>query len=175
MSNKKLSDEEKAQRQVVKDNEKALKAEARAQKKAAKLANVKPKHQAKLDRAFAQLPPLNDAEQAAFDKLIGGATPAELEKLAAHLNFHVRLQQTRTAVESTLTVGQTVRIKSGNQKYVGSLATVTRSQRIRCYVTVPNSDKEIYLFTSDVEAVTVDEAESLQNDVVDNDSVSAVA
>ena len=42
-------------------------------------------------------------------------------------------------------------------------------------MTVPNVDKEIYLFTSDVEPVANDTAESVNMDVNDNDQSFDVA
>lgn len=153
----KLTDEEKNARDLAK----VEKARLRAEKKTEREANKPPKHQAKLDRARSQLPELNEAEQYFFDKLVGELPPGQLEKVSAHLAFHVRQTQTANAVETTLTVGQTVRIVSGNQKHLGKVGVVSRAQRIRCYVNVPNVDREIYLFTSDVEPIANDVAESV--------------
>lgn len=156
----KLTDEEKQNR----DNAKAEKAKVRAEKKAEREANKPLKHQAKLDRARAQLPELEPVAQEMFDLLVRDYTADHLETLSAHLSFHVRQLQTRTAVDSTLAVGQTVRIKSGNQRHLGKVGVVTRAQRIRCYVSVPNVEKEIYLFTSDVEPIANDNVESVDMD-----------
>ena len=167
----KLTEEEKQ----VKATEKAEKARVRAEKKADREANKPPKHQAKLDRAKSQLPELSAPERAVFDKLVGGATPAELEKLSAHLAFHVRQLQTVTAVSASLEVGQTVRIVSGNQKYLGAVGVVSRSQRIRCYVSIPNVGKEIYLFTSDVVPVNDVDAETVDVSVENDENPVSVA
>ncbi len=165
----KLTEEDKK----VKAEEKAEKARIRAEKKAQKEANKPPKHQAKLDRAKAQLPELNDAESHYVERLTSEFPLHQLEKIAAHVNFFVRQEQTKNAVASEeLKVGQTVRIKSGNQKHLGKIGVVSRSQRIRCYVEVPGVDKEIYLFTSDVELVKDENVENLaQNDTSQDETV----
>jgi len=164
----KLTEEEKK----VKEEAKAIKAEERAKKKLEKEANKPPKHQAKLDRARSKLPELAPVAQEMFDTLVQDYTPEHLEGLSAHLAFHVRQQQTHAAVQTELKVGQTVRIKSGNQKHLGKVGVVSSSQRIRCYVTIPNVDKDVYLFTSDVEPVAAnDVAETVE--VVNDPAVVA--
>lgn len=168
----KLTEAEKQE----KEQAKAEKARIRAEKKAEKEANRPPKHQAKLDRARKQLPELNDAEQSIFDRLVHEFPLRQLEKISAHLNFYVRQEQTRNAVatDGEVTVGQTVRIRSGNTRHMGKVGVVTRAQRIRCYVSVPNVDKEIYLFTSDVEPVTDETVEMVDSQTGVNE-VEAVA
>jgi hypothetical protein len=37
---------------------------------------------------------------------------------------------------------------------VGQTGTVSKAQRIRCYVEIPGVNKPVYLFTSDVETIS---------------------
>lgn len=166
---KKLSDEE-VQTRLDEKNEKAR---VRAEKKALKEASKLPKHQAKLDRAKLQLPVMDESLKQTFDDFVVSYEFSELETFASHLNFYVREKQTQNAVSTTVEVGQTVRIKSGNQKHLGKIGVVSRSQRIRCYVSLPNLEKEIYLFNSDVEPVSNDneDVQSVDVDNAENDNL----
>lgn len=171
MAKQQMTDEEKQAREMAK----AEKARVRELKRAEREANRPPKHQAKLDRAMAQLPVLSVGEGLAVSDLTEKFNLDELEKIASHLNFHVRSMQTHNAVSQTLEVGQTVRIKSGSQKHLGKVGVVSRAQRIRCYVTLPNVAREVYLFTSDVElldASTEGEAVAIQDAESENQTVA---
>lgn len=154
---KKLSDEEKAARDAQREAEKAAKkAEreaARAAKKAEREANKQPAHLKKVEKALDRLPELSEGTQDLFSRITVGFSISEVEALAAHLEGFVRLERTKSALSRDLRVGQTVRIVGGDPRFVGKTGTVERSQRIRCYVTVPGVTKSVYLFTSDVVAV----------------------
>lgn len=170
----KLTEEQKIEKTANKAAEKAEKARVREEKRAAKAAATPGKHTAKLMRVKGQLPKLSLPEQKFYDDVVAGCTPDELERIASHLSYHVREEQTKRAVAAVVEVGQTVRIRSGNQRYTGLLGTVSRANRIRCYVNIPNVDKDIYLFTSDVESV--DQEFISENDSSENDfEVTAVA
>ena len=154
---KKLSDEEKAARDAQRETERAAKkAErdaARAAKKAEREANKQPAHLKKVEKAPDRLPELSEGTQNLFNRITEGSSIAEVEALAAHLDGFVRLERTKSALSRDLKVGQAVRIVGGDPRFVGKTGTVERSQRIRCYVTVPGVSKSVYLFTSDVEPV----------------------
>lgn len=159
-----LTEEQKKERDEKKAAARAEKARIREEKRVEREANRLPKHQAKLERARAQLPVMPDAVQELFATVTADYDLDQLEILSAHLLFFVREEQTKTAVSRTLEVGETVRIRSGNQKHLGKIGVVSRSNRIRCYVSVPDVEREIYLFTSDVEPVGNDNAVELTED-----------
>lgn len=156
---KRLSDEEKAARDQARAEEREQKRQERealkAKRQAEREANKEPAHLSKVRKALDKLPELSQAAQNIFSDIIGSDTSlSEIEALASHLEGHVRLQRTKQALETELEVGQTVRIVGGDVRFVGQLGTVSKAQRIRCYVDVPGVDKSVYLFTSDVEPVT---------------------
>lgn len=158
-----LSEEEKAERERVKAEKKAERDAKRAAAKAEKLANQKPAHLTKVQKAIEKLPKMNDVASNLFDYVlspVNGASMSDVEVLVAHLEAHVRLIRTTQALERNLEPGTAVRIVGGNKRYMGKTGVVTKCQRIRCYVDVPGVDKEVYLFTSEVEPLEV-EAESI--------------
>jgi len=71
------------------------------------------------------------------------------------------VQATQRALSQKVAAGDEVRILGGDPRYVGMTGTVSKAQRIRCYVTVGGVNKPIYLFTSDVQVL---EGESLETD-----------
>ena len=105
----------------------------------------------KVEKAGARLPALEDAAQRMFNDVTANCTQAQVAALAVHLQFFNRTQATTRALTQKVAIGDTVTIMGGDPRFIGLTGTVSRSQRIRCYVTVEGVNKEIYLFTSDVE------------------------
>lgn len=155
----KKDDSERAAAKLQRDTERASKQAARkverAAKKAEKLAakSNKTPHMSKVERAAAKLPQLSDAAQMSFNDITVNLDAASVAALAEHLMHFNRVQATTRALTQKLAEGDQVRILSGC-RYVGSLGTVTKAQRIRCYIDI-GREKPIYLFTSDVELVEV--------------------
>lgn len=154
---KRLTAEEREARDKARAEAKAQREAEREAARAAKIAereaNRKPAHMAKVEKAAEKLPPLTDNAQEFLTNATEGLTPAEVFTLAEHFKHFVRVQRTQAALEMELGVGDTVRIKSGHPRFVGETGTVMKAQRIRCYVEVPGYDKQVYLFTSDVEVL----------------------
>lgn len=153
-----LTDEEKAARQATKDQERAAKKaareEARAAKRAERDAAKQPAHMRKVQKAAEKLGTLNDAMQLLFNEATANGTAADVAALAAHLQHFNRVQATQRALGQAIEAGMTVRIISGDTRFIGQTGTVFKAQRIRCYVNVEGAKKPVYLFTSDVEPVT---------------------
>lgn len=153
-----LTDEEKASRTAQRDAERATKkAEreaARAAKKAAKDADKRTPHMSKVEKAAAKLPTLNEQAQVALNDITANFSASMVSAIAAHLNHFNRVKATERALGQTISTGDTVRIVSGDSRFVGQTGTVSKAQRIRCYVEVAGAKKPVYLFTSDVELVT---------------------
>lgn len=164
-SRKRLSPEERAERDQAKAQEKEEKRLAReakaAERKLQAEANKKPAHLIRVQKANEKIPELTVEAKDMLVQLLGmGLSLADLEAFSGHVAGHVRLERTKIALDSTVEVGQTVRIVGGDAKFVNMVGTIDRAQRIRCYVNVPGVDKPVYLYTSDVqteEAVAVDE------------------
>lgn len=152
-----LTAEEKAARETSREAEKASKkAErdaARATKKAERDASRKPAHMSKVDKAASKLPGLNDEAQELFTNVTANFGREQLAALAAHLNHFNRTKATERALSQKVSVGDQVRIVSGDARFIGMTGEVAKAQRIRCYVTVAGAKKPVYLFTSDVEVV----------------------
>lgn len=125
-----------------------------------------PAHMSKIDKIAAQLPELDDATQLIFDDASELST-SSLNALVAHLNVVIRRRGVSSCSESTEkpVVGQRVSIVSGDAKFIGKQGTVTKVQRIRCYVQLDSRDKEDYFFISDVVALAAIEDEL--NDALD--------
>lgn len=153
-----LTDEEKAARTAAKDAERATKkAEreaARAAKRAAKDAERKTPHMSKVDKAASKLPTLNEQAQIAFNDITANFSASQVSAIAAHLSHFNRVKATERALGQTISTGDTVRIVSGDPRFIGQTGEVFKAQRIRCYVTVAGAKKPVYLFTSDVELVS---------------------
>jgi flagellar biosynthesis GTPase FlhF len=160
-----LTGEEKAARTAAKEAERATKkAEreaTRAAKKAARAAEKHAPHMSKVERAAGKLPVLNETAQVSFNDIIANFSASQVAAIAAHLNHFNRVKATERALNQKVTVGDTVRILSGDPRFIGQTGTVARAQRIRCYVEVEGAKKPVYLFTSDVELVS---AAADQND-----------
>lgn len=162
-----LTPEQKAERALATASLKAQKVALREEKRAAKAAASVPKHMAKLNTAKGKLLPLTGDSQKYFDQLVSNLPTESIETLSGHLSFHVREQRTKNAVNSTVKVGQPVKVTGGEDKrYVGQVGTVVKAQRIRCYVEV--AGKQLYLFTSDVEPLAATSASEVENDMVED-------
>lgn len=168
----KLTSEERERRKALEIVAKAEKQAARdrqkAEREAAKATKVA--HMSKVDKAAERLPTLSDVAKAAFSDLILNLTAADITTLTAHLLHFNREQATQRALTTQVAVGDTVRIVSGEARYIGLVGKVSKAQRIRCYVDVEvnGSTKQVYLFTSDVER------QEAANDVVVETSEAAV-
>lgn len=152
-----LSDEEKKARDEKREADKAArKAEREAAKaaKAAQRAEQRPAaHMSKVAKAASRLPKMNQTAESIFNDCTANLGVAEITALAAHLLHFNRTKATERALSQKVGQGDTVKILSGNDKYVGQTGVVTKAQRIRCYVSVEGAKKDVYLFTSDVEVV----------------------
>jgi membrane protein involved in colicin uptake len=152
-----LSDEEKAARQLKKDAERAEKKTAReavrATKKAERDAAKRTPHMSKVEKAAGRLPVLTDAAQLIFNDITTNFGRDQVAAVAAHLTHFNRVQATSRALGQKISAGDTVRIVGGDSRYIGQEGVVAKAQRIRCYVTVDGVKKDVYLFTSDVELV----------------------
>lgn len=162
----------KAEKQAIRDAQKTERDERRATKKAerdAERGSRKP-HTSKLEKARTKLPVLSRTCEQIIDLINGyksevelhkALTSAELIALSQHLEFAARERQTTEALNAKLEVGQRVRIVSGKDpRMLGTIGTLQKVQRIRCYVEVPGVSHPVYLFTSDVVPIESDDVEA---------------
>lgn len=127
---------------------------ARETRRAAKAAQTKgPAHMKKLDRAASKLPSLGDAAQSLFNEITTNYSRDQITAISLHLQHFNRVKATERALGQKIVTGQEVRIIGGDPKFVGMTGTVSKAQRIRCYVSVPGFKRDVYCFTSDVEVV----------------------
>lgn len=146
-------DEKRAARQVELDKQRAERKVAREEKRNARIAELaarKPAHLSKVEKAEANLPQMSDAAKEIFD-LAKDLDRTDVEVLAAHLGFMARKNATLQATGANLKINMPVKVIGGQARYIGATGVVSKVQRIRCFVTLDDSGKEIYLFTSDVE------------------------
>lgn len=152
-----LTDEEKAAREAAKAAErtakKATRDAARAAKKAERDASRQPAHMRKVMKAAERLGTLSPEATLIFNEASANLPAAELATLALHIQHFNRVKATERALSQVIEAGQTVRIVGGDPRFIGQTGTVTKAQRIRCYVEVEGAKKPVYLFTSDVEQV----------------------
>ena len=138
-----------------KQNSKSPPAKAKRVKKERPVRS-QPAHMAKIEKILGSLPVLfGDAKTVyvAANQL----STADLNNLLAHISVAIRQRGVLALAESTangttaaLAVGDTVRVVSGQPRFVGQVGKVTKMQRIRCYVQLEGQDKPTYLFISDV-------------------------
>lgn len=149
----KLSDEAKALKQAERAQKQAqLKAEREA-RKVAKAQQVKgPAHMKKIDRAASKLPELSEQLQLLFNEATTNFGASQITALALHLQHFNRVKATERALSQKIEAGQQVQIIGGDPKFIGMVGTVTKAQRIRCYVSIPGVKRDVYCFTSDVQA-----------------------
>ncbi len=144
------------QAQIAKEREERK--AAKAARLEAKPPRTKPAHMSKVERAAAKLPRLFDFAQSVFDDITVNLGRDQLDALAQHILHHNRVKSTQRALDTKLEAGQQVRIIGGDPKWYGVRGTLSKVQRIRCYVEVPGANKPVYLFTSDVEPIAEDVA-----------------
>lgn len=153
----KRTPEERAAAKQIRDAELEQKRLQRAEERAAKQ-SMKPVHMTKVERAATKLPTLSDDARQFFNDAVAGLSSIEqVSALAQNLAHHVRVAATESSVGVALTVGMEVTINSGAPaEFIGQTATISKAQRIRCYVTV--GDRELYLYNSDVTPVHLNTA-----------------
>lgn len=157
---------ERNARKAERDAARALKQAERA----AVLAGRTP-HMGKVEKAAAKLPSLGETAQHFMNDITANCSAADVAALAAHLQHFNRVSATSRALSQKLEVGMTVRIVSGDARYLGRVGVLDRVQRIRCFVTLEGVNKDVYLFTSDVEPCEV-EVEETDSETSDVESVS---
>lgn len=160
----KVSAEEKAAKVAARDAEraakKAIRDAARDEKRSAREAARKPAHMSKVNKAAERLPALDEQAQLLFIEACTSLTAAGISALSAHLTHFNRAKATERALDRKLEEGDVVRIVSGDTRFIGQVGTVTKAQRIRCFVEVESASKPVYLFTSDVEVIEETAAET---------------
>jgi len=146
---KSVKEEARKQRQALLKQQRLERRTARL----AERAKAKTPHMKKIEKAAAALPDMSPATQLTFNEVTTNLSAAQINALTLHLQHFNRVKATERALNQKLEVGQQVRIIGGPTKHVGKMATVSKAQRIRCFVSIPGIHKPVYLFTSDVELV----------------------
>jgi hypothetical protein len=150
---------EKTQRESERADRKAKRDAERAVKNAEKAANKQPAHLSKVTKAGEKLPALSETANELFADATANLSAAEISSLAAHLQYFNRVEATKRALTAKVEEDMVVEIIGGDPRYIGLTGVVAKAQRIRCYVTVPGFEKDLYLFTSDV-SPTAEQAEN---------------
>ena len=152
-----LTAEQKTQRAeekvALKEAKKIERERLRSERLALKSTSKKPAHMSKVTKAADRLPLLNSVADDIFQDVTTNLSRDQVAALAAHLNHFNRVQATERALSQRVELGMNVRITGGDPRFIGLEGTVSKAQRIRCYVEVENVKKPIYLFTSDVEVI----------------------
>lgn len=150
---------DKAEKIAAREAKRAQMAKEREERRAAKASQPKgPAHMKKIDRAASRLPTLSDSAQLLFNEATTNFSAEQITAISLHLQHFNRVKATERALSQKVEVGQTVTIIAGDPKFVGMTGTVSKSQRIRCYVTVPGVKRDVYCFTSDVEPQAASQA-----------------
>lgn len=168
-----LKKQERADAKAAKDAERETKKAARiaerAAKKAAKPVRAASAHMAKVQKYELSLPAPSDEVKEMLEATTA-LSVGDLNVLASWVALEARKRATANSTGRKLSVGDQVRITSGNQtRYIGKEGTVSRTNRIRCFVTVPGFDREVYLFAGDV---TVIEKATQQINISSDDTSS---
>lgn len=142
----------------ARQEQRATEREARRAAKAAERSQAKTPHMKKIEKAAAALPDMSDAMKLVFAEATTNFGAAQINALSLHLQHFNRVKATERALNQKLEAGMSVRIIGGPTKHVGKMATVSKAQRIRCFVEIPGVSKPVYLFTSDVEYVGAEQA-----------------
>jgi len=132
----------------------------RAEKLAARSANTRPAHLAKVQAAASKLGALSEDAQLLFNEATTNLSAADLTVLAAHINHFNRENSTIRALNTKLEAGQRVTVTGGDPRFIGQVGTLTKVQRIRCYVQLDGVEKVHYAFTSDVAPAAAAESEA---------------
>jgi len=149
---KKVDDVARAEAKKLRD------AEREARRAAKAVAPKGPVHMKKIAKAASKLPTINTATQRLFDEITTNLSAEQVTSLALHLQHFNRTKATERALGQSVETGSNVRIVGGDPRFIGKLGTVDRAQRIRCYVNVPGFKRPVYLFTSDVELVEIQDS-----------------
>jgi hypothetical protein len=155
-----LTPEQKAERDAQREQDRAARAAERAEKKAsreAEKAHKNPAHMVKVEKAAARLQPLTEKAQSVLSQLFEELDNDDtlISSFVDHVQLRLRARATERSAGANLQPGQVVRITKGSDKrWIGQLATVTKAQRIRCYVRPFNANRDVYLFVADVEPVS---------------------
>jgi hypothetical protein len=147
-----------AQNKIDREAKKVQRDALRAEKKATREAAKSAPHMSKVDKAAEKLPVLTGNAEVLFRDITVNSSRDQITALAAHLTHFNRIQATERALKQNVKTGDSVKIIGGDARYVGMTGTVDKSQRIRCYVNLEGVKKPVYLFTSDVEVLTVAKA-----------------
>jgi hypothetical protein len=150
----------KAQIEADRKARKEAKEAERAEKLALAQANRKPAHMSKVEKAAERLPKLDGTAEHLFTDATANLSRDQVTALALHLQHFNRAQATERALSAKLEVGANVRITGGDPRFIGLTGELSKVQRIRCYCTVPGLDRDVYLFTSDVEVLAAETEES---------------
>jgi hypothetical protein len=149
-----LTDEEKAARITARDATRAANKVAREEKRAAKMAeraaNKSPAHMKKVAKAAEKLGTLDENAQLLFSDATSNLPASQVAILALHLTHFNRVKATERGLNQKIAAGQSVTVIGGDPRFIGQTGTVTKAQRIRCYVQIEGVNKPVYLFTSDV-------------------------
>ena len=138
-----------ASRAAAKESRELARA-ARQAAKAATSANKKPAHMAKVDRAASRLPSLNETARTVVEDITSNYSSEQITAVAMHLQHFNRVAATKRALGTKVTTGDRVTIVGGDPRFVGRIGTVSKAQRIRCFVSVEGVAKPVYCFTSDL-------------------------
>lgn len=144
----------KQEREERRQAREAKKAERASQRETDLSTRKNNAHMKKVETAKLRLPIMDAPSETAYNELINKLTDQQLCTLAEHLRFKARLTSTKSAPTTALAVGTRVRITNGEGRYIGLVGTVTKSQRLRSFVSVPKYRRDAYVFTSDLEVVT---------------------
>jgi hypothetical protein len=165
-----LTDDQRAEREQNKATEraqaKAAREQLRAEKKAAKeaeRANKRP-HLAKVEKAAKNLPVLASRAVSFVEEIMNKFNESDVTAIIAHLGHQLRVKATSAASTVQLEENQMVRIVSADgaaSRWIGHLAHVVKAQRIRCYVKPVGTDKEVYLYSSNVQPLSNDEIKAI--------------
>ena len=160
-----LTEEEKAaklaQRETERNERKANREAARTAKLAERSASRQPAHMRKVQKAAEKLSTLGQSALLLFNEATTNLSAAELSTLALHIQHFNRVSATQRALSQKIEAGNTVNIVGGDPRFIGKTGTVTKAQRIRCYVKVEGFAKDVYLFTSDVTPAELATAEAV--------------
>lgn len=148
--------EDKARRAAAREAAKEARELERAARRAARAATTaskKPAHMTKVERAASRLPALVSEAQEAVERITSNFGADQITAVALHLQHHNRVAATKQALTVQVATGDQVTIVGGDPRFVGRTGTVAKTQRIRCFVSVPGVNKPVYCFTSDVKKV----------------------
>lgn len=145
--------EHRAKREADRATRAAERAKAREARTTTRNNAQSPAHMKKVETARSKLPTLEARTANIFADATSNLTATQLEALAVHLQFHNRLAATTAAPTKAIPVGTQVRIVGGDHRFLGMTATITKSRKLRSYVSIPGCTKEHYTFTAYLEPV----------------------